>query len=197
MQLPLIAYAFDLAFQQGIGRAQARGTLTDIAVQTNGSWHSILEQQKIQPHTNQLSLPENYPQRPIVHIHTPMRIISQKQIIKPDTLSSRILFQQMLRRTTTFAALHFSAPVSNIDFQPLLREAETISATHTLQWQDWTRYSNRQQQAITLGGITGSWQPDDFLPPAFAQLLYLAQWLHIGKETVFGLGRITLSEQAV
>ena len=53
--------------------------------------------------------------------------------------------------------------------------------------------SNDNQQKMTLGGITGTWQ-FDHLPLSFAQLLHIGQWLHIGKETVFGLGRYTLAE---
>ena len=97
-----------------------------------------------------------------------------------------------MRRTSAIATEHWAQPL-NADFPHLSRAAATVSATGELQWRDWSRYSNRQQQAITLGGITGTWR-FDHLPLEFAQLLHIGQWLHIGKETVFGLGRYQLSD---
>ncbi|WP_081450783.1 CRISPR system precrRNA processing endoribonuclease RAMP protein Cas6 [Neisseria cinerea] len=39
-----------------------------------------------------------------------------------------------------------------------------------------------------LGGVVGTWELTR-LSPAFSQMLYIGQWLHLGKETVFGNGQ--------
>ena len=53
------------------------------------------------------------------------------------------------------------------------------------------RYSSRQQRNTPLDGLLGVLRLHGNLS-AFEPLLHLGQWLHVGKETVFGLGRYTL-----
>ena len=45
-----------------------------------------------------------------------------------------------------------------------------------------------------LGGAIGDWHLGD-LAPEQARALHIGQWLHLGKNTTFGLGRYTLTEQ--
>ncbi|WP_455251721.1 CRISPR system precrRNA processing endoribonuclease RAMP protein Cas6 [Neisseria sp.] len=56
----------------------------------------------------------------------------------------------------------------------------------------WKRHSNRQQRDMTYQGVIGEWAFYD-LPAELSALLYIGQWLHIGKETTFRHGgyRIT------
>jgi CRISPR/Cas system endoribonuclease Cas6 (RAMP superfamily) len=44
---------------------------------------------------------------------------------------------------------------------------------------------------MVLGGAVGSWTLAGDLAP-FWPLLYLGQWLHVGKSATFGLGRYRL-----
>jgi hypothetical protein len=64
-----------------------------------------------------------------------------------------------------------------------------------LAWRDWERYSARQDSRMKLGGMVGSvtyvGALTDFLP----YLLY-AEYLHVGKNTSFGLGRMRLRRSA-
>jgi len=57
-----------------------------------------------------------------------------------------------------------------------------------LYWQDWERYSSRQQTRMKFGGWVGEiiYQGDfqRFLP-----LLRLGEHIHVGKVTTFGLGK--------
>ena len=78
------------------------------------------------------------------------------------------------------------------DFAALKRQAEAVRFnTGDLYWFDWERYSSRQQQTMKLGGLLGTLRLHGDLAP-FGHLLHLGQWLHVGKETTFGLGRYTL-----
>ena len=63
--------------------------------------------------------------------------------------------------------------------------------TRQLYWQDWTRRSARQQRTMALGGVCGDWTLEGELGP-FLPALHLGQWLHVGKETVFGMGQYRL-----
>lgn len=56
-------------------------------------------------------------------------------------------------------------------------------------WQEMERYSSRQKTAMKMGGVMGDFdlaaeQAKDIWP-----LLWLGQWVHIGKLTTMGLGR--------
>lgn len=191
-QLPLIAFAFAQAFERGIGAIKGRGSLQHIDIETAQGWQPVFSDGRIQEHANSLILPERYPTAATLHIRPPMRLQSKNSVLGIHRISADILLRQLMRRTSAIATEHWAQPL-NADFPHLSRAAATVSATGELQWRDWSRYSNRQQQAITLGGITGTWR-FDHLPLEFAQLLHIGQWLHIGKETVFGLGRYQLSD---
>ncbi|HEX3034371.1 MAG TPA: CRISPR system precrRNA processing endoribonuclease RAMP protein Cas6 [Thermodesulfobacteriota bacterium] len=58
-----------------------------------------------------------------------------------------------------------------------------------LSWMDWERYSNRQGERMKLGGVVGK---VSFTGPLgkFLPYLLLAEYIHVGKETTFGLGKI-------
>jgi hypothetical protein len=60
-----------------------------------------------------------------------------------------------------------------------------------MRWHDWTRYSSRQRQAMTLGGLVGKVELEGDIAP-FADVLARGQWLHVGKNATFGLGHYRL-----
>ena len=41
---------------------------------------------------------------------------------------------------------------------------------------------------MTLGGLVGHWQLQE-VPEQLLPFIYLGQWLHVGKECAFGLGK--------
>jgi len=86
-----------------------------------------------------------------------------------------------------FHTLDYQAP----DFKAFAEQAEDIHASHQLYWCQWERYSQRQQQKMTFGGVMGTLQLNGDLTP-FLPLLQLGQWLHVGNKTTFGMGRYTI-----
>ena len=185
--LPLIAFAFDQAFQHGIGSRQSRGVLSNIQIEDNGKWKNIFENQKIIEHNYLFRLPEKYLSNIDIHFETPLRIQQQGKILGIHNLTATAIAKQLLRRFSTIIQLYICE--LNLNYQELINQAEQINAVSDhLYWHDWQRYSNRQKQAMKLGGVMGDWHLTD-LPDELAQLFYLGQWLHIGKETVFGLGK--------
>jgi hypothetical protein len=72
--------------------------------------------------------------------------------------------------------------------------SESLTDTQDLHWFDWTRYSSRQQQEMTLGGVLGNWTLHG-APDVLAEIypwLWLGQWLHVGKNASMGLGKYHL-----
>ncbi len=78
----------------------------------------------------------------------------------------------------------------------LRRELSQISCIDITEnktyWQDYDRWSNRQKTKMTLGGFMGK---ASFFGDigAYLPLLYLGQYTHLGKQTMFGLGKYLIS----
>ncbi len=129
-----------------------------------------------------------------VRFLTPTRLKYEDQYIMD--FSFRLLVFKMLRRLLELA--HFYAPENEIDwhFHPYLVQANEVAIMDPhLKWQDWHRYSSRQNTKMEIGGFIG-----DILLAGningFTPLLLQSQVLHIGKGTSFGLGkiRVTITE---
>ncbi len=55
-------------------------------------------------------------------------------------------------------------------------------------WREYDRWSNRQRAKMTLGGFMGRATFSGNLVP-YLPLLHLGQYTHLGKQTMFGLGK--------
>ncbi|RRD89600.1 CRISPR system precrRNA processing endoribonuclease RAMP protein Cas6 [Conchiformibius steedae] len=188
--LPMITAAWVRAFDKGVGKNRATGKLAGLAVETAQGWQDLPVTGLIPLHPNQLYLPQQYPQNVVMHLNAPLRIQRQRKPLYPAELNTDALLRQVFRRVSTVSRLYWQQPLT-IDFQELMQQAQSIRSTPELHWYACERYSNRQHKRIPLGGVLGQWRLEN-LPPWWAELLYIGQWLHIGKETVFGLGAYRL-----
>lgn len=107
-----------------------------------------------------------------------------------NSLEFPLLMRTLFRRLSTMAA--FYGEEMNIYFNNYLNKAEDIEVVNkNLNWNDWYRYSEKQNKSIEMQGFTGavSYKGEiaDFLP----YLIY-AQYLNLGKNTVFGQGNFEL-----
>lgn len=125
---------------------------------------------------------------------TPLRLQHQgKPVFKPQELDAPALVRALLRRQLQWCQLSAQNPP---DAQTALQAASACQLdTRNLQWHDIQRHSSSQSQKLPLGGLVGS---ATLQGPAHAMhtlqpLLKLGEQLHIGKETVMGLGRYQLS----
>ena len=111
-------------------------------------------------------------------------------------IDARALLVTLARRWQLLLDMHLGQAAPQQDFTTLVPQAQAIALTgEDLHWWDWGRYSQRQQREMKLGGLLGTLHLAGELAP-FSALLHLGQWLHVGKNTSFGLGGYRLSVPA-
>lgn len=69
---------------------------------------------------------------------------------------------------------------------------EVVLVKDTLRWEDWKRFSRREKQVIMLGGFQGDIRFKGDQLERFYPYLKIGEWMHIGKNTTFGLGQYDL-----
>ncbi len=131
-----------------------------------------------------------------VNFITPVRMKYQGQIIKQQIPNLHFLVNQILRR---FVQLSRFWAVDNPElFAMLYKEcmrclpAEADMQCHCY-FEDWQRYSLKQQQQLPFGGLKGQVSFYGELH-ALLPLFKIGELLHIGGKTTFGLGSYQLIE---
>lgn len=199
-QLPLLLLAWRRAFMGGIGPAEGKGHL--VAVDYLGPSEETTavygrDSQSIAPHQAGLTLP--VARRADLHLEllTALRIEQQKQPLAARQLSAPIFLRHLLRRVALLSELYFDrslGELTGLNIAQLNTQCDAVADERRLRWRDWQRYSSRQRQGMRLGGVTGHWLLKA-VPQELQSCVYLGQWLHAGKETVFGLGRYRITDQ--
>ncbi len=121
-----------------------------------------------------------------ISLLTPLRLRFDGHIT--DKIEFHVFIRNLLRRISSLSYFHCGEKFQ-VDFKGLIEKASAVkqikSDTH---WFDWKRYSTRQEEWMSLGGVTGavSYEGDltEFMP-----LLKLGEYVHVGKGTSFGLGK--------
>lgn len=129
--------------------------------------------------------------------HAPLRLQNHgKPMFKPMQLDASTLVRALLRRQMQWHQIIHQAParVAPGNPDPLACAAGCTLDTRNLQWHDIQRHSATQGQNLPLGGPIGSATLHGPTPAlqTLLPLLQLGEQLHIGKETVMGLGHYRL-----
>lgn len=195
--LPYFIYAFDQVGQAGIGKriAGKRGTFALQTVKAGGRTIYDRASGKIsgEVFTEDLTVGPRLEDsaesvRTIkINLRTPLRLKYDNRL--EATLPFHILVRAALRRVSSLCE-YYGSGEPDLDYRGLVaRACEVQTRASTLRWFDWQRYSNRQDQAMLMGGIVGevtyTGALDEFVP-----LLRFCERAHLGKQTSFGLGRI-------
>jgi hypothetical protein len=137
-----------------------------------------------------LDKPQEKINRITLTCHTPLRLKKNNEL--QDKLPFQLLIRAALRRISALESTYDHGE-PDLDYKGLVQRASRVTRTQpSLRWREIERYSNRQKRAMLMGGITGSvtYQDDDL--SEFVPLLRYCERVHLGKETSFGLGRITI-----
>jgi hypothetical protein len=193
-QLAYLIEALRRAGERGLGRSEGRYALAGVEQETAAGWQAIYA-----PGGRLQTLPATVPAAPPlpagplrVELLTPLRLKVGGDLVTPERLRFRDFFSQLLRRVSLLSYFHTDTPLET-DFRALVQAAEAVPlAAPELRWQDWTRYSSRQDALLQMGGLVGSFVLEGADLAPFWPYLWLGQWTHAGKGAVMGLGRYRL-----
>lgn len=189
LQLPLIIMAWERALQRGLSTKRVPCTL--LAIHRERDTEAVYRPgANIRRHDAVLPPALSGATSIALEFLTPLRLQRQGSNVGLRELDSRTLLIALARRYQLLCDTQLGQP-PQLDFAALAEAGRTIRLAADMRWRDWTRYSSRQKQAMTLGGLTGSVELSGDLQP-FMPLLVAGQWLHVGKKAVFGLGRYRL-----
>jgi hypothetical protein len=200
--LPYFVYAFEHMGQTGIGKfvsgARPSYVLRSVAaagqtVYTDGN-NTIPE-----GHFTENLLLE-YPETPDrissveLNLLTPLRFKYENHYFNAS-IPFHVLIRAMLRRISSLYE-YYGEGEPSLDYHGLVDRARNIEIEKSsLQWYDWRRFSNRQDQAMLMGGMIGAvtYTGDltEYLP-----LIRFCEKVHIGKQTTFGLGKFSFKATA-
>lgn len=197
--LPILIYAIRFMGESGIGSGTRRGMGRFVLEEVKNAQetvYSAADNTVCQPQGGQVNPIElspvngEHPQTVTVTMQTPLRL-KQKNRLQQD-LPFHLLVRTCLRRITALERAYGDGD-PQLDYAGLIKRAEKIKAEkNELRWQNLHRWSNRQKKKISLSGIGGlvTYQGDlgEFMP-----ILNYGSRVNIGKQTVFGLGKMDVA----
>ncbi len=102
-----------------------------------------------------------------------------------------VLIRAALRRISSLESAYGQGEPA-LDYTGLVAEAEMVETLEeSVRWEEVPRYSTPQRTKMMIGGVVGRVVYRGALGP-FLPLLAYCETIHLGKQTVFGLGRIGL-----
>ncbi len=191
-QLALIIHAVKRAFEHDVCRGSA---VLKRVVHLGDKEQRLVctdEDPIIKPHEQTVTLrPPEAPADVTICFDTQLRLQKNGKAYGPKDITPAPFFNALIRRAGLLSEFH--AQKAELDFHALSALAHAVEARSLLQWQNWRRYSSRQQHGMFMGGVLGSWTFLN-LPPALQLFLQLGTWIHVGENATFGLGRFHLAE---
>ncbi len=196
--LPYFVHAFMLAGRHGLGKraepGQGRFRLVDIR-QGGNSLYDAATETLHSPQVEELPLPSLQPTGETAllacDLLTPLRFKADNRLAA--RLDFPTLMRLIIRRIKSLCALDgLSFQLPQEEFSRLFAlAADIVIEEDSLRWEDWSRYSGRQQTVMQLGGLVGRIVYRGAVA-AFAEYLAFASLAHIGKQSSFGLGALDL-----
>lgn len=193
--LPVFIAAFIKAGQNGLGKERFVFTLSKVEQELKDEYELIWANGSNNlfrsPLPIVLEVNSNYTNinKATLILHTPTRLVDKGRL--EDSPEFPLLMRAIFRRLDALSKIHCQIEL-DLDFNYYLERAKLIQITNANhKWLDWERYSSRQSSHMKLGGIVGEISYEGDLD-IFIPYLKMAEVLHVGKNTSFGLGRYTL-----
>jgi len=199
--LPYLIHSVQVMGESGLGKVQGRFALLRVWQEV----HLGLKDEAIiyAPGQQALyALPSTSPRIPEpptgirLEFHTPFRAKRDGCLMGVKQFAFRPLLMHLVRRCSLLQAQHAPDAVAfEADFYKKLRTAaESVPIEQLqLQWFEWSRYSNRQQRLVEMGGLLGSFELKGEAWRAFWPWLWWGQYLLVGKGAVMGMGEYQIT----
>lgn len=194
--LPYFIYAFDQIGKTGIGKNinGKRGAFVlkevrndDALIYSDKNRSMIASKKPAEIFLEQPDYDNDSVMQIKISLETPLRLKSDNRL-KAD-LPFHVLVRAMLRRASSLMTFYDEREPS-INYRGLVERARSVRIMEdNLSWLDWKRYSNRQDQAMLMGGMTGSVTYEGRISE-YLGLLDFCSKVNLGKQTAFGLGKI-------
>jgi hypothetical protein len=198
--LSYFVFALERLGQRGLGGRRVRCRLASVESSLEGrEWVLYSAEERVlrsaEPFQKTVALPCHPSAAPQgdgreellqIELVTPLRLVYDSRLARE--LPFHVLARSLLRRVAHLSYFHCGGDPRAIAFKEWIALAEGVQIVgQDLEWYDWVRYSNRQRQAMTLGGLVGRVTFQGKVAP-FRPLLSVGEVAHVGKGTSFGLG---------
>jgi len=199
--LPYYIYAISRLGKIGLGKT--RGKFRVVSVKELGFPRGARE--IYDPMTETLTFPGNgIPLRNVLKTVTrrrratltaltPLRLKADHKLQHTPRLPH--ILKSAAGRLRVLSSLYSDTPIDlfpTLDLDKIQREITVESAD--FYWREVSRYSKRQETSMKLGGVMGRMAFRGNLEEAYP-ILKAGQFLHVGKNTGFGLGRYELKTE--
>jgi CRISPR-associated endoribonuclease Cas6 len=182
-KLPYVLSAIKTMIEEiGLGVNRSLGSLkaiyADDALVYNGSKFDISKL------SCSLFKPVKLSQKLRIDLVTPLRLKSNEKRVDPEDIDILKVCLSILGR--------YNELIDN-PRQKQFITTKAVLLSKELVFTDTTRYSNRQNTKMNLGGFTGKFLYDN-VESEIGNILQLGEIIGVGKSCVFGLGQIKLEE---
>ena len=124
-----------------------------------------------------------------VRFETPFRVKYKGKFSKE--IPFHLLVRTALRRISSLESA-YAGSEPPVDYKGLIADAKNVNTvSQGLCWQDVPRYSSRQKSKMMIGGPVGRVTYQGNLSRFLPYLRYCEK-VHLGKQTFFGLGKISI-----
>lgn len=119
------------------------------------------------------------------------RIQHHGEILTVENFDPVVFCRSVVRRYLTLSEAYSEQSLSAMFVQSLFADVQKVQGEYRVDKVKWSRWSNRQKQKMQMDGLLGEIKLNH-VSAQLADILYLGQWLHVGKGSVFGLGQYVL-----
>ena len=120
------------------------------------------------------------------------RIQHHGHFLTVNNFDPRLFCHSVVRRYITLIEAYGAASLPAETLAQLYTDMQKVHGKANLEWREWSRWSSRQKQKMTMDGLLGTIELDD-ISDTLCQYLYWGQWLHVGKGSAFGLGQYIMT----
>lgn len=124
-----------------------------------------------------------------IQIITPVRMKHKGHLVR--SIEFPIIVTNLLRRITSFDQ---GKSKDSVEIKDMINKSKEVKKIYDItKWADYERYSFRQKSRMKLGGLIGEvhFQGSFNL---FYPYLKVGEYIHLGKNTSFGLGKYLIKE---